>query len=450
MKGLNPNFVVELLKTCLKNKRVLDTSMPHMKDSFFPNKDFKDVWSTICKYYIATGELITIGLLSQNFNDNIKVLEVIADIKDARVPGSDEILDQLGDFVKSSIFYEAYDKLSDIYNKGDKEKAFNLMKTASESIANFSVRGQYFTPLYGNFEKRHKERVASKSENKPSEKIPTGIDEFDRITYGGVDKGDTFLALAQSGVGKTKFLRHVGVSASRRGFKGLHVSGEDTLKANVAAYDACVAGQSFRDIEKANLDSRTLEKMKKASRNIRRMGGEVFVEAFEQFDTASISEVRNLIIEIEKVHGKLDFLCLDYLELFDPGDGKKYGTSNDQERKRRESTANKLKNIAIEFNIAIFSATQAATVDPSQLNDPEFVQTRYNISEFKGVIKPFSYFVTFNKTKDEEEKNIMRIYVDKIRKYAGGQTIKIYQRYDRERFYDGRKTRSELYTKMVA
>lgn len=448
MEGLNPNFVVELIKVCLRNKRVLDTSMPHIKDTFLPNKEYKDVWNTICRYYVATGNLITIGLLSQEFSVNIGVLKVIADIKEARIPNQDDILDQLGDFVKSSIFYEAYDKLIDIYNQGDKEKAFSLMKSASESITDFSIRGQYFTQLYGKWEDRHQERLANKNDDKISTKIPTGIDEFDRITYGGVDKGDTLLALAQSGVGKTKFLRHIGVSASRRGFKGLHVSGEDTLKANLAAYDACVAGQSFRDIENANLDKETLDKMKVASRNIRRMGGEVFVEAFEQFDSSSIAEVRNLIIEIEKVHGKLDFLCLDYLELFDPGDGKRYGTANDQERKRREATANKLKNIAIEFDIAVFSATQAATVSPDLLNDPEFVQTRYNISEFKGVIKPFSYFITFNKTKDEEDQNMMRIYIDKIRKYAGGQIIKIYQRYDTERFYDGRKTRNELYTKV--
>ena len=124
-----------------------------------------------------------------------------------------------------------------------------------------------------------------------------------------------------------------------------------------------------------------------------------------------------MIIDIENTQGKLDFMCLDYLELFDPGDGKRYGTSNDAERKRREAVSNKLKNIAVEFDIAIFTATQAATVATELLNDPEFVQTRYHISEFKGVIKPFSYFVTLNKTKDEEDNDFMRIYIDKMRKY---------------------------------
>jgi hypothetical protein len=448
MQGLNPNFVTELLKICLRNRRVFESTIPHMKPSFLPNEETEAVWSTMVKYYQATDKLITIGLLSQEYSKEMKALNLIADIKEANLPDSEDVLEQLGEFVKSSMFYEAYDKLSDLYNQGKKDKAYELLRNTSESIAEFSIKEQYFTKLYGNIMDRHTSRAAKNEMGvDESDKIPTGIDQFDDITRGGVNRGDIFCALAQSGVGKSKLLRHVGLHASRRGFKGLHVSAEGTLDENLDMYDAGMSGQRLWDIEKAKLGQDTLDKIRKAARDISNKGGEVFIEAFEQFDTASLADVRNLIIEIEKIHGKIDFLCLDYLELFDPGDGKRYGTSNDQERKRRESVANKLKNIAVEFKIAIFTATQASTVNPEMLNDPEFVQTRYNISEFKGVVKPFSYFLTLNQTKDEKEKNMMRIYVDKCRKYAGGQTISIYQRYDRERFYDRKRTINELYTR---
>ncbi len=447
MQKLNENFLIELFKICLRNKKILEIAIPHIKYSFLPNEEYKEIWSAIIKYHNATNKLVTLGILSQEYSSDLKVLKVISEIKDCQIPDKENILNQLEEFVKSSLFYEAYEQLlPDLFNAGKKDEAYTLMRNVSDNIGNFSIREQYFTQLYGRFIDRYNDKQLKKELGQDiQKKIPTGIDEWDRITRGGVDKGDTLLALAQSGVGKSKFLRHVGLHASRRGFKGLHVSAEGTLEENLDMYDAGFAGQKLWDIERANLRPDILEKVKKGIKDIRLKGGEVFIEAFEQFNTATLADVRNLIIEIEKVHGKIDFLCLDYLELFDPGDGKKYSTSNDGERKRREALANKLKNIAIEFNIAIFTATQSSTVTPELLNDPEFVQTRYNISEFKGVIRAFSYFITFNQTKDELDKKMMRIYNDKIRKYASGQIVHIYQRYDRERFYDREKTLKELF-----
>ena len=67
--------------------------------------------------------------------------------------------------------------------------------------------------------------------------------------------------------------------------------------------------------------------------------------------------------------------------------------------------------------------------------------TRYHISEFKGIIKPFSYFVTLNQTADERNSNVMRLHIDKIRKYkAQVPTVKIATNFDVERFYWHQKT----------
>jgi hypothetical protein len=103
----------------------------------------------------------------------------------------------------------------------------------------------------------------------------------------------------------------------------------------------------------------------------------------------------------------------------------------------------KMKNIAVEFNTRLITATQASSVDPQLLNDPKFVMTRYNVSEFKNIAEPFSYFFTLNQTKDEYINNLMRIYIDKCRKYKGGQTVTIHTNYSDGCFYDAIKTRKE-------
>ena len=444
MKKLSENFILELFKVCMRNKRVFEIALQHIKYQFLPGEEYKLVWEAMLRYYEGSNKLITPGLLSQKFVDEPNVIELIADIKNAHLPDKDSVLEQLEVFVKNRIFLAGYDKLGDLFNEGNKEGAFQHMSSIAESLNDFSIKEQYFDKVFEGFAERHSERGKKRTMGelmKP--KIPTGIDCFDDLSRGGPDRGDLVLWLAQSGVGKTKCLRTIGVNSARRGYKVAHIQAEGTRDECLSGYDACWTGQKLFDIEIGSVDQETRAKIDKASKNVRTGGGEIYVESFEQFNTASLADVREIIINLEKNYGKIDVVLLDYFELFDPGDGKKYNAS--EERQRREALASKLKNIAVEFDVVIHTATQASTVDPAKLNNPKFVMTRYDVSEFKGVIRPFSYFITMNQTDDEKQNSLMRLHFDKVRKYKGGQTFKIYQRYDRERFYDRNRTIRELY-----
>lgn len=448
-KQLTEEFVVELMKMCLRNKNVLKVAQQHIKYQYLPSEQHKDVWKVIVTYCDTIGKPPTIGYLTEQFTRNIKVLELIRQIKNAGMPNKDTIFDQLETFIKTSIFLKAYRRIGDLYNEEKQVDAFVKMQEFAEEINSFSIKQSYFDMVFEQHNERYVDRkVNAEAGLVDTTKVPTGIHELDDITHGGVNIGDTFLGLAQSGVGKTKFLRSVGVSAARRGHKVLHIQAEGSRQECLDGYDATWSGAKLNDIEYATISEETRTAMKKAANNVRANGGEIYVEAFEQFDTVNLQDVRQSIIEIEKVHGKLDAVLLDYFELFDPGDGKSYKVS--EERQRREAVGNGLKNIAIEFQVAIFTMTQASTVSQELLNDGTFVQTRFDISEFKGAIKPFSYFITLNQTRDEYADKVMRLYVDKIRKYKGGQIIKIAQRYDRERFYDGKRTLSEFYSGIAA
>lgn len=306
------------------------------------------------------------------------------------------------------------------------------------------MRGKYYEKIFEGYNDRFDRRILSKEIDQEADlaKLPFGIDEIDRLSKGGMNKGDIALFLAQSGVGKTKLLKWIGVNAARLGFRVLHLQAESTKKECLDLYDATWTGCELHSIEYGNIDTTTHGKIQTAIKNITSQGGEIYVEAFEQFNTASMLDVRTIIENVEKEFGKIDLVLLDYFELFSPGNGVRYRPS--EERQRREAIGDSLKNIAVEFDTRIVSATQASTVSPELLNDPKFVMTRYNVSEFKGVIKPFSFFITLNQTEDEKEENYMRLYIDKMRKYKGGQIIPIYNNYDRERFYDAPKTRAEI------
>lgn len=441
---LNENFVNELFKISLRNKRVFEVTSKYLKYQFLPNKHYKSIWKTMKDFNNVSHKVPTLGWLSQQFDYDKEVIGILADIRNAQSIDKNDALQQFEIFLKNAMFLEAYDNLGDLFNQGNKDEVFEAVSRLNKDLASFTIKDHFYDRVFEGILSRHSERLSNSDTKESSVKVPFGIDELDDISRGGVDKGDIALFLAGSGVGKSKLLKHIGITGARRGLRGLHIQAEGTRQETRDAYDAGITGVRLHDLEVGNVDSKTLSEIEKASNNIVQGGGEIFLEVFEQFDSADLQDVRDIIQDIIRTHGSLDFLILDYLELLDPGDGKRYKVS--EERQRRESLINKLKNIAVEFNIAIFSATQAATVATNLLNDPEFVQTRYHVSEFKGVIKPVSYFITMNQTSDEKDNSFMRLYVDKCRKYRSGQIVKIFQSYDRERYYNRAKTLQELYT----
>jgi hypothetical protein len=158
----------------------------------------------------------------------------------------------------------------------------------------------------------------------------------------------------------------------------------------------------------------------------------------------TIEQANNTVHEIRKLYGTVDMILFDYLELFETERAK---ATRDQsgERRRREIIANKITDMAIEHRCVTGTATQANDIPPNMYNNENFVLTRTNVSEFKGVIKPFSYFITINQTDDESEQNVARLYNDKFRKHKAGQTVFLYQRLDIGRFYDSNKTLKYLW-----
>ena len=76
------------------------------------------------------------------------------------------------------------------------------------------------------------------------------------------------------------------------------------------------------------MDDKTRDRLKKAIRYIKKRQGNILVKSFEQFDTASYVDVRKSIYDYIKIYGYApDLIVIDYTELLDTGDGKRYSTN---------------------------------------------------------------------------------------------------------------------------
>jgi len=448
MRSLEGDFVVEVLKACLTNRSFFDSCKDHVKYNYLPGEEYKLIWKEILGEVEVNDNLPTIGMLSQRLVKKDGVNSLLGKIKKVKINDVAGLLVDLEEFIQMSMFVSSYDKMGDAWNRGDQNEAFEELGKLNDEIQSLSLNpSNTYSKVFDDFEQRHKERVQENADYEYDEvgNPILGIDALDDFHRGTLERGDTVLFCAQSGVGKSLGLRWVGISNARRGLRVVHFQGEDTKKLCMRYYDSLWSGHKFGDIERANISDNKLKELLKNIKNLKRGRGEVIVEAFEQFGSASLLDCRRILNDIQEDLGEIDVIIWDYLEKFEPGDGKRYSTNQEGERMRRQAVGDGIKNLSMEFNALGVTATQASSIKKEDWNNPDWYMTRANVAEFKQVVNPFSYFYTFNQTKDEYEDEIMRIYVDKMRKAKSGQLVPIAMHRDNGRFYNKKRTLEDLW-----
>ena len=441
-----PHFLEEVLKLALVNKDVASIISEHLEYSLIPVelKSHKIILKTFVDYFKSTNRLPSAGTLTQALQSSAEVYSIMNKIINIAVPDKDQTINSLENYIKRVKFQKLYSKVAEMYNNGDQDGAITTQADESVKIVGFSIRGKssYFEDVFDGFKDRDDLRfIESQSGTNNHQKVSFGVDLLDNITYGGSEPGETDCFVGRSGSGKTKWLRWRGVSAARMGFKVLHVQAEGTKKECLDGYDCTWTAIIKKELKTGSISPTILKRLDKISKDIKLKGGNIKVVAFEKFETASMRDVRNIVLEYYKVEGCFpDLLILDYLELFDPGNGKRYSPTTEGEKYRREASARALKNICNEFGFRGATASQANDIAPSDYNRRDYVMTRHNIAGAKGLQDSFSYLFTWNVTSEEYEDQMGRLYVDKCREYRGQQTIRICTAFDRDRFYDRGRT----------
>ena len=439
---LASNFVTELLAIALSKRTIFDIVRQYMKFSYFQIESEKKLWQWVTNRYDKTGRIPTIGQIQQQFSEDESVLEKVSEISDVEIDeenvGSEEvILDTFERFIKKMKFLEANDKITDYYNQGKKDQAWDMFVKYADEFSKFSIQDAKFETVFGDFAKRQAQRQSEDYNFRF--KIPTGIDEVDyRLggETGGPETGECVLWLGDSGAGKSQVLVHCGVSAARQGHRVAHFQLEGTKEQCLNRYDAAWTGTLYSEVKLGNIPAKKMEVSKRIINKLKR--SDIIVSSEETFNAKTLVDVRRELKEMEKSYGKIDVIIIDYLELLEVGDGHNYSPS--EERFRQAKLAKGMKMLAMEFNAVVHTATQSSNIPEECKNDPEFVITRAQLSEDKGKIRPFDIFITINQTRDEMKEEIMRLHTDKLRDYKNGDPIHICNNFAYARFYDRKRT----------
>jgi replicative DNA helicase len=437
---LTSNFVAELFAAALEKRTVFDIVRQYLKFSYLQIESEKKLWQWVTNRYDKTGKVPTIGQIQQHFSDDEGILEKLEEISDVEIDeqgGYELIVESFEKYIKKMKFLEANDKIADVYNRGEKDNAWDLFVKYAEDFSKFSIQDAKFETVFGDFAERQAKR---KSDDwKYRFKVPTTIDEIDyRLggENGGPETGECVLWLGDSGAGKSQVLVHVGVSAARQGFRVAHFQLEGTKEQCLNRYDAAWTGTLYQDVKLGNINSKKMEVSKRIIKKLRKT--DIIVSSEETFNAKTLTDIRREVKEMEKKYGKIDVIIIDYLELLEVGDGHNY--TPHEERFRQAKLAKGMKMLAMEFNAVVHTATQSSNIPEEQKNDPEFVITRAQLSEDKGKIRPFDIFITINQTRDESKEEVMRLHTDKLRDYKNGDPIHICNNFAYARFYDRKRT----------
>lgn len=439
---LAENFVTELLAIALSKRTIFDIVRQYMKFSYFQVESEKKLWQWLVNRYDKTGKIPTLGQIQQHFSEDDSVLEKVADIADVEVDDENignetVIIDTFEKFIKKMKFLEANDKIADFYNQGKKEQAWDMFVRYADEFSKFSIQDAKFETVFADFATRQAHRQSEDYNFRF--KIPTCIDEIDyRLggESGGPETGECVLWLGDSGAGKSQVLVHCGVSAARQGHRVAHFQLEGTKEQCLNRYDAAWTGTLYSEVKLGNIPPKKMEVTKRIINKLKRT--DIIVSSEETFNAKTLVDVRRELKEMEKVHGKIDVIIIDYLELLEVGDGHNYTPG--EERFRQAKLAKGMKMLAMEFNAVVHTATQSSNIPEECKNDPEFVITRAQLSEDKGKIRPFDIFITINQTRDEMKEEVMRLHTDKLRDYKNGDPIHIANNFSCARFYDRKRT----------
>jgi replicative DNA helicase/TusA-related sulfurtransferase len=439
--NLTDEYVIELFNCAFKNNNFFEVLTEHLKYSYLTHEHEKKLWKKALQLYTLNGKIPSIGVLQIEFRKDEKVKDLIYEVKSLDEVDQNATIEAFQDFIKESKFVELFQSSGELYNRGEQSKAYSAFIKGAEDLAKFSIKERLFDKVFEDFESRQIERMLDDS---PRRKVPFCIEQLDDASRGGPETGESVLLMAESGMGKSQFLVHYAVQTSRRGSKVALFQIEGTKAQVMNRLDASWTGALYHDIKKGEIED---ERYKKIKSVLKKMRGEIFVEAYEKFGGATINDIRRSVKDLKKIHGdELDLVCIDYLELIELGDGVIYGPTN--ERHRQQKIGRYLKEIAMEFDVVVATVTQASNLPSELKKDINFVMTREFLSEDKGKIRPFDFFFTLNQSYDEmkfldrkgDSCPRVRIFIDKMREYASGQTIKLITNYSRSRFYDRKKT----------
>lgn len=442
MKSLTINFLYELYGTAIENEMVAALVSTHMDRSYLPNRHFQKIHSAFSELWTQYKEPPSFGVLSQRLAGEDRCLEILNECVKCVSHNIESTLESLEGYIRGVKIKNTIAQSAKEFDAGNVEKSESIVQEFADWQKEFSLKPTDMVDILDTFESRYNQNKKNMEDERANTKpvYRFYIDKLDQLNGQRNLRGQLTAVLASSGVGKSHFARHVGLSACiQDGLDVLHIQLEGTKKEVTDAYSASLAGYNAMYYEQAMIPD---EEFKQTLKHIKSISGNLLVKSYTKFGSdVSTWDIRRMADEFLDNVGKYpDIIIVDSMDLLtDSGKTKRV---QKELRHIMINVAQDLKNIAMDLGCWVVTTYQATIEDGDWLNDEKNHLTRAHLSESKGIVRPLTHLITLNQTDAEKDENRMRLYIDKSRFFKGdvGGIIKIKTDYDNGSFYDSAGT----------
>jgi replicative DNA helicase len=290
------------------------------------------------------------------------------------------------DFCKRQAFKEALEKSVELINADSFESVISLMKNAVSIGMPNTVGHDFFEDIEARFQKIDRKVC------------PTGIPELDAksILGGGLGRGEIAVVTANTGVGKSHFLVQMGANAMKHGKNVLHYTFELTEQAVGIRYDS-----NLCDISSSDVVDRKEEVVAFYEEN--KDLGRLIIKEYPT-GTASVTTIRNHIEKLGMKGFKPSVIIIDYADIM------RSTRQYDSLRHELKLIYEELRNLAMEMNIPIWTASQA-----NRESANSDIVGLENMSEAYGKAMVADLVVSLSRKAAEKSEGTGRLFIAKNR-----------------------------------
>ena len=313
----------------------------------------------------------------------------------------DWFLDEFEKFTRRQELERAILKSADLLEKGDYNPVEKLIKDAVQISLTKDMGTDYYA------DPRARLMLLKNSNGQ----ISTGWPCMDSKLYGGFNRGELNIFAGGSGSGKSLFMQNLAVNWSIAGLNGVYITLELSEELSAMRIDSMMTDTGSRDIFKSIDDVEMKVKM------LAKKSGGLQIKYLPAQST--VNDLRSYCKELEiKNKKKLDFLCVDYLDLLMPVSAK---VSPSDLFIKDKYVSEELRNLAKELRVLFVTA--------SQLNRTAVDEIQFDHSHISGGISKINtadnVFGIFT-SRHMREKGQYQLQLMKTRSSSGvGQNIEL-------------------------
>ena len=282
-------------------------------------------------------------------------LEEIPELNDGHL---DWFMEEFEGFTRRQELERAILKSADLLEKGNFDPVEKLIKDAVQISLTKDLGTDYFDDPRARL-------MALKNNNGQNS---TGWPALDRLLYGGFNRGELQIFAGGSGSGKSLFMQNLAVNWAQAGLHGCYLTLELSEGLCSMRIDSMMTNTSSKEIFK---DIDTVEMKVKM---MRKKSGGLQIKYMPAQST--VNDIRAYLKELQvKTGKKVDFLCVDYLDLIMPVSAK---VSPNDLFVKDKYVSEELRNLAKELNVLFVTA--------SQLNRAAVEEIEFDHSHISGGI----------------------------------------------------------------